>query len=280
MPVFSRALLAATYKNGTPRILTEEHAQAEHHRFKTEYLFKNEAIPKDLYVSRLLQHFLIIKTIETQLQNLSKEGKSEISAFFALSYLEHLWRCSGIEQDLRALNVAPDNISKTNIAKTTENYLDSIAQLTPKALLAHFLLHVAGFMHGGAIICAKYIKPSNRLTAHQITTHQYDFSSAASVLSPEKPSPINLYQDMMKQIDKIELNDNEYAEVFEQCKQVYTTMASIYEDLCNIHTNQPKLFEYSSIAFLGVSMVALTIIFKLLYDTIAPMMGYGSCNPC
>ncbi|AMV12988.1 hypothetical protein ULM_02860 [Legionella pneumophila] len=70
--MFSKALISATYKNGKPGQLTEEHEKAEHHRFKTEYLFKNAEIPKDLYASRLIQHFLIIKAIETKLQNLTK----------------------------------------------------------------------------------------------------------------------------------------------------------------------------------------------------------------
>ncbi|WBV65619.1 hypothetical protein PGH44_14440 [Legionella pneumophila] len=39
--MFSKALISATYKNGKPGQLTEEHEKAEHHRFKTDYLFKN-----------------------------------------------------------------------------------------------------------------------------------------------------------------------------------------------------------------------------------------------
>ncbi|WP_019215426.1 heme oxygenase-like domain-containing protein [Legionella tunisiensis] len=77
--MFSKALLNATYKNGRPGQLTAEHERAEHHLFKSEYLFKNEVIPKDLYVSRLIQQFLIIKAIETKLQKADKAG---MSAFF------------------------------------------------------------------------------------------------------------------------------------------------------------------------------------------------------
>lgn len=180
--MFSKALISATYKNGKPGQLTEEHEKAEHHRFKTDYLFKNAEISKDLYASRLIQHFLIIKAIETKLQNLPKTEQSEISAFFALSYLEHLWRTPAIENDLRQLNINPDEIHKNEITKSTEHYLENIEKFTPKILLAHFLLHIAGFMHGGNIIRSKYIEPSNRLTTYQITANQYDFSAAISFL--------------------------------------------------------------------------------------------------
>ncbi len=70
--MFSKALLTATYKKGRPGQLTEAHEKAEHHRFKTDYLFKNKKIVKALYVSRLIQHFLIIKTLENQLQRLAE----------------------------------------------------------------------------------------------------------------------------------------------------------------------------------------------------------------
>ena len=57
LAMFSKALLEATYKNGRPGKPTEAHEQAEHHRFKTEFLFKNKAISKEIYASRLIQHF-------------------------------------------------------------------------------------------------------------------------------------------------------------------------------------------------------------------------------
>ncbi|HAT1595686.1 TPA: heme oxygenase [Legionella pneumophila] len=276
--MFSKALITATYKNGKPGQLTEEHEKAEHHRFKTEYLFKNAKIPKDLYASRLIQHFLIIKAIETKLQSLSKTEQSEISAFFALSYLEHLWRTPGIENDLRQLSINPDEIHKNEIAKSTEHYLENIEKFTPKILLAHFLLHIAGFMHGGNIIRSKYIEPSNRLTTYQITADQYDFSAAISFLSSGKHSPLALYQEVMKQIDNIVLTGDEYPEILEQCKGIYETMSNIYDDLCDMHTHHRKLPTYS-LAAISVSLVALGLILKLLMDFLNPMTNQISNAP-
>jgi hypothetical protein len=108
--LYSKALLAATYKNGKPGVRTDEHEKAECHRFKTEYLFKNKKIPKDLYISRLIQHFLIIKAIEIQLQQLPKTTHSELSAFFTLSYLKELWRTPTIQDDLKQLGVNTETI--------------------------------------------------------------------------------------------------------------------------------------------------------------------------
>ncbi|CZG39741.1 TPA: biliverdin-producing heme oxygenase [Legionella pneumophila] len=268
--MFSKALISATYKNGKPGQLTEEHEKAEHHRFKTEFLFKNAEISKELYASRLIQHFFIIKAIETKLQSLSKTEQSEISAFFAISYLEHLWRSPAIENDLRQLNINPDEIDKDEITKTTENYLENIGKFTPKILLAHFLLHIAGFMHGGNIIRSKYIEPSNRLTSYQIAADQYDFSSAISFLPSGRHSPLALYQDMMKQIDNIALTDGEYDEILEQCKGIYETMSNIYDDLCDMHAHHLKLPTYS-LAAISVSLVALGLILKLLMDFLNPV---------
>ncbi|MCE0722814.1 biliverdin-producing heme oxygenase [Legionella resiliens] len=269
--MFSKALLTSTYKNGKPGQRTDAHERAEHHRFKTEYLFKNPKIPKDLYVSRLIQHFFIIKAIETQLQSLSGTNKAEINAFFSLSYLQQLWRTSAIEEDLRQLGVEPETIQEHMKARTTQSYLEKIETLKPKALLAHFLLHVAGFMHGGNIIQSKYINPSNRLTSYKIPANQYDFFPAASFLSTE--NPIALYGDMMKQVDKITLDEDEYRDIFEQCTGIYATMASIYDDLCDMHSLHPNRF-VSSLALLTVSMVAIAFIFKLMTDYLSPSQSF------
>lgn len=273
--MFSKALLNATYKNGRPGQLTAEHERAEHHRFKSEYLFKNKKIPKDLYASRLIQQFLIIKAIETKLQ---KTDKAEISAFFSLSYLDQLWRTPAMEDDLRQLGVNPEEISKDKITETTEKYLGDIEKLTPKTLLAHFLVHVAGFMHGGYIVQSKYINPSNRLTAYQIPAKQYDFSSSIPFLSTGKRTPLGLYQDMMEHVDKIEINGDEYVEVLAQCQSIYATMASIYDDLCDLYAQQPTLSP-RSVAGFSVSIIVLALVIKLLADFVNSMTDHISNNP-
>lgn len=275
--MFSKTLMTATYKNGKPGQLTEEHEKAEHHRFKTEFLFKNTAIPKDLYVLRLIQHFLIIKAIETQLQQLPETTQSEISAFFALSYLGHLWRTPGMERDLRQLGIEPAAIQGHDIAKTTTSYLNDIKTLSSKTLLAHFLLHVVGFMHGGIIIQKKYIEPSNRLTSYQIPANQYDFSEAFPFLSEGRPSALGVFQDMMKQIDTIPLSTNEYEEALQQCKSIYETMSGIYDDLCDMHTHQPKSTGYSPVG-ICVSIVAITLILKILWNLL-PVDPHPSLGP-
>ncbi|MCL9685128.1 biliverdin-producing heme oxygenase [Legionella maioricensis] len=273
---YRSALLNATYKEGQVGKLTDEHEQAEHHRFKKDFLFKNKQIPKDLYVARLIQHFLIIKAIETQLQKLDSE-KSEINAFFALSYIEHLWRTPGIQKDLQQLGINPDQIKESEIAPTTKRYLKDIEQFTPKVLLGHFLVHVAGFMHGGNIIRSKFIEPSNSVTDYQISTHQYDFSSAATFLQGGKGSSFAVYQDMMNKMDEIALDSDEYEEILKQGKSVYAIMTSLYDDLCEMHTNHPTYdlaarhadkptTSCYSLAVISVSMLAIAYIVTLLAD--------------
>lgn len=268
--MFSKALLDATYVDGNPtKPLSPAHYKAEHHRFKQDFLFKakEKAIPKELYASRLIQQFLIIKALETKLANLSKTEKAEISAFFALSYFQDLWRTSAMADDLRQFGVDPDAISPSQVVETTNTYLKDIEHLSPKLLLGHFLLHVAGFMHGGNIIQSKYIRPSNRLTTFQIPAKQYDFSTAISCLSTGKHTSMGLYVEMMKQIDEIVLNDDEYKALFNQCTGVYERMVGIYDDLCDMHTQQPKL-STPQFSLIIVSLVALGFILKLLNDCV------------
>jgi heme oxygenase len=267
--MFSKALLTATYQKGAPGKLTKEHKEAEYHRFKADYLFKNKIISKELYVARLIQHFLMIKAIETELQNLSNTDKTKINAFFTLAYLEQLWRTPAIEKDLRQLGVDPNSISKGQLTKTTEHYLKNIEKLSPTNLLAHFLLHVVGFMHGGNIISKKYIEPSNRLTSYQISTEQYNFSPTFSLFKG-KPSSIGLYEDMMKQINDIELDSNEYEEVLAQCKGIYSTMTSIYDELCDLQVHHPKQSS-CSLSMILVSMMAILLILKLMSELLNSM---------
>jgi heme oxygenase (biliverdin-producing, ferredoxin) len=272
--MFSKALMNATYKNGRPGQLTEEHEKAEHHRFKSDVLFKAPAIPKNIYASRLIQHFLIIKALETRLHQLPETAQAEISAFFALSYLEQLWRTPGIEEDLRQLGVSPDEIKEDEIAKTTNAYIQTIQTLSSKALLAHFLLHVAGFMHGGNIIQKKYIDPSNLLTSYQIPANQYDFSEIYPLLTQGRASALNVYQNMIKQIDDITLNEDEYTELLEQCKSVYDIMSGIYDDLCDMHVQQPKAMANSPTGIV-VGIIVIALILKILADLLPMALGFS-----
>src|SRR5207244_2409221 len=149
--------------------------------------------------------------------------------------LEELWRTSAIQDDLQKLIGENYAIADKEIAASTKNYLNEIQGFSPKILLTHFLLHVAGFMHGGGIIQRKYILPSNKLTEYQIATQQYDFSSLWTQLPTIKQSTLGVYQHMMTQIDSIPLDETEYQECLQQGQNVYETMASIYDDLCAMH---------------------------------------------
>lgn len=264
--LFSEALLKATYKSGRPPHLTEEHKRAEHHPFKKDFLFKDKAIPKDLYASRLIQHYLIIKAIEDKLQCLSEDEQESINPFFALSYLDALWRTSGIEQDLEQMDVDLSQIQSGQIAGKTSDYLDDIKKLPPKSLLAHFILHVAGFMHGGRIIQSRYINPSNKLTTYQIPANQYDFSGAASLLPDGKQTAIAVYHHMIAQMDTIEIDDEEYTELLAQCKGIYQTMSDIYDDLSVMHTHQPQPSNYMPFALASLCIIALTAVYSSLSE--------------
>lgn len=260
--MFTKALLASTYQDGRPGKLTVEHAKAEHHRFKSDFLFKDIEIPKAPYVSRLIQQFLIIKALERQLQKIPGKETSDISAFFALSYLDELWRTPVMEKDLQLLGIDPDHIDETQVTKSTKAYLKKIDNLPPKMLLAHFLLHVAGFMQGGNIINTKYLAPHNKLMAYKIPDHQYDFSSATSFFS--KPtSTIGLFNDMMKHIDTIPINDEEYEEIFKECTGVYSTMSDIYDDLCAMHTRKSW---GSALAITTICLLGLLCIVKIMQN--------------
>lgn len=247
---YKNALLRATYKRPGER--TDAHEKAENHPYKTKYLFKKQAIPKDLYTARVIQQFLIIQSIERRLKNLSKDEKAEINAFFTFSYLDSLWRTSSMEADLKQLDVNPHVILPCAIAKRTRIYLADIEGLSPKMLLGHFLMHVAGFMHGGNIIQSKYINPSNKISTYKIPAQQYSFSS----------SPLMLYGEMMREMDKITLSDREYEELLEQCTNIYTAMTGVYDDLCEMHIH------FTSLPALLFSLVTFLVILKLLMDSL------------
>lgn len=259
--MFSKALLNATYQNGRPGQPTKAHEQAEHHRFKKEFLFKEQIIAKDIYASRLIQQLLIIKTLEQHLQ--SEAAKTELSAFFALNYLEQLWRSQAMENDLKSLGLDPQAIKTEQTTPATKTYLSHLETLKPKALLAHFLLHVVGFMHGGNIIQTRYLKPSNERSPDKIPAEQYDFSAA--IAKAEERSIMSLYGSMMQEVDKISLSDEEYDELFAECNLVYESMSAIYDDLCIMHTQQQSLNK-ASLALLSVSLAALAFIIKLAAD--------------
>lgn len=277
MSKFSQALLMATYKEGRLGKLTEAHDKAEHHRFKTELLFKEKKISKDLYVSRLIQQYLIIKHVEERLQKLqgySQNPETPVSAFFELSCLEYLWRTAAIKADLIQLQVDPDHIPAKEIVPATTAYLEQIETYTSLELLSHLITHVAGFMHGGLIIARQYIKPSNALTQHQISTHQYDFFKAGK-------SAHDVYQEMMTQLDKPELSEQEYEAVKQQGENVYVAMTRIYDDLYTIHAHQPQQTSVTQRAimltalFIGMALLAhvLTRLFNELSPDANPTPG-------
>lgn len=263
MFTFSDALLKATYVNGKPPTRTEAHEKAELHPFKTEHLFKNKQIPKGLYVARLIQQFLIIKAIEQRLQELSNTDKDQINAFFTLSYLEDLWRTLPMSRDMAKLGIDAGKILYPSIATNTKKYLAEIDKLNPKNLLAHFLFHVAGFMHGGGIIRYKFINPSNRASHYEIPSEQYDFSSAVLSLRSPNSNSLKLYEDMMQQIDKISLDQDEYQAILEQGKSVYETMTDIYDDLYDMHIKQPKYMAWT-FALCMISVFVMGALLKLL----------------
>jgi heme oxygenase len=235
--MFTKALWNATYKKGLPPKLTKKYNEVENHRFGTDYLFKEIAIPKEPYVSRLIQYFFIIKEIETQLQCLPEDKKSQISAFFAFSYLNQIWRTSEIKKDLLQLGVNPDSIDENQIVQSTQDYVKKLKTLEPKQLLAHFLIHVGAFMRDGLSIKVEYINPSNKKTHYKIPTNLYDFSF------PHTTSRA-VFDQMMKQVDGIELDEREYQEVFEQCKNIYETMNNVYNELCNLQDFNKHLAIY------------------------------------
>lgn len=263
---YKDVLLNATYKKGKVGVLTQAHQRAEHHPFKTKHLFKETIIPKNLYVARLVQHFLIIQALEQQLLGLNEKEKAELDAFFTLSFLDQLWRTAAIQNDLEQLGIEVTEISDKEITKSTKKYLNEIQELQPKVLLTHYLLHVAGFMHGGNIIQKKYIAPSNKLTEYQIATQQYNFSSLWVNLPQSKQSVMGLYGYIMSELDAIELSDSEYAECLQQGQSIYETMANIYDDLCTIHINHSKC-TLIPLSLIGVSMIALGLTLKLLLDS-------------
>ncbi|MCA0402728.1 MAG: biliverdin-producing heme oxygenase [Proteobacteria bacterium] len=269
--MFTKALLAATYKDGNPsRGMTDAHMKAEHHRFKKEGLFKETIISQELYVARLVQQFVIIKEIEAQLKSLPPNSKNEIDSFFALSYINELWRTSGMEQDLKLLDEKNSSLDKQQIMPSTQNYLANIKKLTPKALLAHFLMHVAGFMHGGVTLQNKYLEPSNQLTklyesgAYEIPANQYDFSAAIKKL-PEIGGNQNLFRSMMTEVDKISLDVHEYDDVAKQCNEIFETMTAIYDDLCDKYLPQPKV--NLAIVILATFLITLALLLKQMSNS-------------
>lgn len=256
--IYSKALLYATYIDGkaaNPR--TPAHEQAECHPFKTEYLFKTVRIPREGYEARLIQHLVIIDALEKRLQHFSNEERTAISAFFAISYLDGLWRSPGIQKDLEQLGRDSAHIKKQHLALSTQDYVNRIEQLPPKHVLAHFLMHVAGFMHGGNIIRSKYIRPSNDVTDYQITAHQYDFSYAGKTIS---------FRDLMSQVDNIPLDETEYAAILAESEQVYTTMTQIYDDLWKMHVHQPGPL-LPTLAIIAACVAAVSLVLRLMIMT-------------
>lgn len=273
MLLFKNALLAATYNEGKPgKKLTPMHEKAEHHRFKKEFLFKEPVIAKEYYLSRLIQHYLLIRAIENQLRSLSADQKTELNPFFTLNYLDQLWRTAGIEDDLRYLGMDVESIKIEQIAPTTTSYLNLLPTLNAKNLLAHFLFHLAGFMHGGGFIKLR-IEKSNEIADFQIPSQQYDFSKAQEKVN--NPHCFELFNLMMKQVNRIELSDQEYQDIIDQGNKVYELMSLIYDDLCLMHTNKDQsLCASLSVIGLGVSLMGF------VFAAAANLVSTAEVRPC
>lgn len=284
--MFRTALFNATYKNGRPGTLTPEHEAAEHHAFKIHHLFKEKAIPKDVYVLRLIQHYIIINAMESQLKELSEHQRSELNPFFCLSYLSELWRADGIVRDMKALDVDPEHLDAQLIARSTRAYVQQLARLNPKELLAHYLLHISGFMHGGKILEKKYLEPSNALTSYQITSFQYDFSSITQGLERSGWSTMDVFNDLMNTVDRIELTNDELEALTIQCKSVYSTVSQIYDNLIQIRQDRihPKESGYTvnlqtlMLAFLLLISACLAA-FSSISKNSSPEQGNSSAGP-
>lgn len=168
----------------------------------------------------------------------------------------------------------------SEVAPATVKYLGKIENASPLALLTHFMVHVAGFMHGGNIILSKYIKPSNELTTYQISTHQYDFSAAFPLLPEKKGSLMGLYEDMVVHLDaNLLLSPVDYDEVLNEARDVYEAMTTIYDDLCTMQIRKP-LVSPASIVTIGVSLIAVAWILKWLFDWMNPVVNsLPAANP-
>lgn len=293
---FYTSIANATYNNGKPgpKNLTKAHEDAEKNKFK-EALFGTEEtrivtpmiIPKKLYAARVIQQFAFIKALETQLQTLSSSDQPELKAFFALTYLQELWRTPAMKNDLRNLGVDPDNIPENSLTNTTKAYLEEIKTLSPEHLLYHFVVHIAGYMHGGNNIL-ELIAPSNQLTRnlYTIPSEQYDFSSACNKISSR--FSVKLFKNMMETFGDKEISEEKYKELFDQCTHIYKTTASIYNDLSDMYLRHPQQAAmlmypdhpqpsaYLKFAAMGVCIIVLPFILNLLSDPIEPVFSSPS----
>lgn len=236
MPITNLAelLLHATYQDGVvlPSRLTEPHARAEKHPYKTQHLFrKGKKIPRNLYVARLIEHYAILKALENKLKQCRENA--DIAPFFALNFSRELARTPVISNDLEQLGVRADRLSLENASAATRRYIGHVSELKEaKAILVHYALHIAGLMHGGRIIQNEFFNPSNRLPGYQIPNQEYDFSAAnrAAGLLANAPAT-QLFGQMSKGLEGIKINEQESQSLLGEGLLLYSAMAELYDDL-------------------------------------------------
>lgn len=147
------------------------------------------------------------------------------------------------------------------LVKATKKYLNEIEELTPKALVAHFIIHIICFMKDSEIIHAQNIKLPN-LTYYKIPTNQYNFS-----FNNKEPNDFSSIKNkMMESIDSITLEGNEYEELVGQCNKIYEYMTKIHDELFEIHPYQPKQIDYFPVTLNIIFICIAFITYNLSYD--------------
>jgi heme oxygenase len=226
----SEVLLYATYTNGevAQSNLTDPHKSAEHHPYKTQYLFiQGKKIPKNLYTARLIQHYLIFEALEANLAKYAND--SSVAVFFQLNFVKELSRTQGIADDLKKLGIDSEKLNPSRVASTTQRYVQHIGKLNAQELLIHYSVQVAGLMFGGPIVKSKYFDKSNKLPGYTLPVGEYDFSKALAVA--EQDNVNQLFNKLDAALKEIAVTDEESERLLAQGLSAYSFMAEIYDDL-------------------------------------------------
>ena len=255
----SEVLLHATYKNGqaSQSNLTDPHKCAEHHPYKTQYLFiQGKKIPRNLYTARLIQHYLIFKTLE---QNLAKYANDpSIAAFLQLNFAEELSRTQGVADDLKKLGINPEKINANKAILATQRYVQHIGKLNAQELLIHYSVHVARLMFGGPIIKSKYFSASDQLPGYQIPTSEYEFSAALA--AAQLGNVAQLFNELDAALKKITSEEADSKKLLAEGLSAYSFMAEIYSDLL---WNEIYLKQISYAAFFIASAGAILLAWSM-----------------